>query len=142
MHCHMWYKYLTSFQSIFSAYWELLWFFTAHTLSHAQRYHFNKYVVWEGFYAITHFLINIYYISIVLSWILVFHLMYRPVFEIHKYIRLWWHIVELRTRWLSKNWAMAKKQKYFEPDSGLMFYTVVNVVNDSLWFQYRLSSPT
>ena len=37
---------------------------------------------------------------------------------------------------------MAKKQKYFEPDSGLMFYIVVNVVNDSLWFQYRLSSLT
>ena len=37
---------------------------------------------------------------------------------------------------------MAKKQKYFEPDSGWMFYIVVNVVNDSLWFQYRLSSLT
>ena len=37
---------------------------------------------------------------------------------------------------------MAKKQKYFEPDIGLMFYIVVNVVNDSLWFQYRLSSLT
>ena len=37
---------------------------------------------------------------------------------------------------------MAKKQKYFEPDSGLMVYKVVNVVNDSLWFQYRLSSLT
>ena len=57
----------------------------------------------------------LYFYSFILDFGLSFDVqtcIWNPV--LHKYIRLWWHIVELRTRCLSKNWAMAKKQKYFD----------------------------